>query len=453
MSELAWRAAGAAATVLAYAGLCLGTYKRQARRAAQNARQAAAVAGAGDATPTLVLFGSQTGQAESLAWQTAGWLKARGEPARVCSLNEVNVADLQSAQRAIFVASTYGEGDAPDGASIFDERVMSQVPSLPALRYCVLALGDRQYMHFCGFGRRLDAWLASTGAQREHDRLEADNTDPAAMDAWRRQMGGADAGTSVSPTDDAVAWRLVARDLLNAGSEGAPLFHLALVAEQGEAPPWQAGDLVRLTVPSDPARPRDYSIASIPQDGELHLLVRQEQHPDGRLGAASGLLTEALPVGGSVPLRIRPHGNFRLGDNAMRPLVLIGNGSGLAGLRAHLRQRARQGRYENWLIYGERHAQWDRPYRRELEEWQRQGVLARMDLVFSRDQPERRYVQHQLLQAGDDLLAWLALGAAIYVCGSLQGMGTDVDAALRQIAGDGQVSELAAQGRYRRDVY
>ena len=455
MSDLAWRAAGAAATVLAYAGLCLGVYRRESRRSEQKALQAAALAGSGHQVPTLVLFGSQTGQAESLAWQTAGWLQARGEAARVRSLNHTSVDELKTANRAVFITSTYGEGDAPDGASVFDEQVMSAAAELPMLRFSMLALGDRQYVNFCGFGRRLDAWLSGTGAQREHDRLEVDNSDPATLDTWRLQMGGS--ATAPLPAKDDTAsssWRLLAREHLNPGSEGAPLFHIAFAPPEHEVmPAWQPGDLVQLHVPGDAARPRDYSIAYIAQDGELHLLVRQERHPDGRLGAASGLLTESLPVGSSQSLRIRPHANFRLGDNANRPLLLIGNGSGLAGLRAHLRERARLGQQQNWLVYGERHSRWDQPYRAELERWRAEGVLARLDLVFSRDQAERRYVQHQLLQASDEVLAWLERGAAIYVCGSLQGMGSGVDAALRQIAGPEQVRALAAQGRYRRDVY
>jgi len=74
-------------------------------------------------------------------------------------------------------------------------------------------------------------------------------------------------------------------------------------------------------------------------------------------------------------------------------------------------------------------------------------------MVFSRDQAERLYVQHRLLQSADTLLQWLQGGAAIYVCGSLQGMASGVDGALRQIAGDEFVRDLIASGRYRRDVY
>ena len=218
-------------------------------------------------------------------------------------------------------------------------------------------------------------------------------------------------------------------------------------------PHWASGDLVQIAVASDPTRPRDYSIASLHTDGELQLLVRQEQHPDGTLGTASGLLTSTLTVGDTVALRLRPHRAFRLDGNEARPMILIGNGTGLAGLRAHLRARAAAGRRDNWLVFGERQAAHDYLCREEIEAWQARGVLQRLDMVFSRDQPERFYVQHRLLQSADTLRAWLDNGAAIYVCGSLQGMASGVDAALRQIAGNALWSDLSATGRYRRDVY
>jgi sulfite reductase (NADPH) flavoprotein alpha-component len=118
-----------------------------------------------------------------------------------------------------------------------------------------------------------------------------------------------------------------------------------------------------------------------------------------------------------------------------------------------LRTRAAEGRHANWLVFGERNARHDFLYRDEIEAWQAAGVLRRVDMVFSRDQEERIYVQHRLLQAHDEVRAWIERGAAIYVCGSLQGMASGVDAALRQIAGDAVMSELAGSGRYRRDVY
>ncbi|BEP67947.1 MULTISPECIES: sulfite reductase subunit alpha [unclassified Variovorax] len=454
MTETLWRALGASATVTAYAALCLGIYARQRRLQATAAREAAALsAGDGEQTsPTLVLFASQTGQAETIAWQTARRLRAAGTAVRVMALNALDSATLASARRALFVASTYGEGDAPDGASVFAERVMGAPLALPSLRYAVLALGDRQYTHFCGFGRALDAWLHTAGAVRDFAPIEVDNSDPAALADWHARWGDAPEGGDDAPASFA-PWKLTRRELLNAGSTGGPVFHLGLTPQAGALPHWASGDLVQVAVASDPARPRDYSIASLPADGELQLLVRQEQHPDGSMGAASGLLTSTLSVGDSVALRLRPHRGFRLEGNENRPLILIGNGTGLAGLRAHLRARATAGRKDNWLVFGERQSAHDFLCRQEIEAWQADGTLARLDMVFSRDQTERFYVQHRLLQVADTLQAWLRDGAAVYVCGSLQGMASGVDAALRQIAGDDLWAELSASGRYRRDVY
>jgi sulfite reductase (NADPH) flavoprotein alpha-component len=452
MNDFGWRALGAGSIVVAYAALCASIYVRERRRQATAARDAVALSGSGDEPPVLVLFASQTGQAEAIAWQTARQLSAAGIPARVMELNALDAPTLAAARRALFIASTYGEGDAPDGASVFAERVMNSPPKLPSLRYAMLALGDRQYTNFCGFGRALDEWLLATGAKREFDRIEVDNSDPAALAAWQAQWGdtpAADDSAAISFTQ----WRLIARERLNQGSAGAPVFHLGLVPQIGAMPHWVSGDLAQVAVASDPARPRDYSISSVHADGELQLLVRQEQHPDGTLGAASGLLTSTLSIGDTVALRLRPHRGFRLDGNEARPLILIGNGTGLAGLRAHLRARAAAGRHDNWLVFGERQAAHDFLYREEIETWQAGGVLQRLDMVFSRDQAERFYVQHRLLQSTDTLLRWLDDGAAIYVCGSLQGMASGVDAALRQIAGEALMNELTASGRYRRDVY
>ena len=459
MTEPTLRALAACATVLAYAALCAAIFCRRRRQRDASERRAAALAGTGGAgAATLVLYASQTGQAEALAWQTGGWLHAAGTPARVMPLNEVDVDLLRRAPKALFIASTYGEGDAPDGASVFAEHVMGAKAELSSLRYAVLALGDRQYANFCRFGRLLDEWLHAAGATRSFERIEVDNAEPATLAAWQAQCGGgAPADDAADPWEAAapvaVPWRLASRTLLNEGSAGAPVYRLAFAPMAAPAAGWESGDIARLVLASYPGRPRDYSIASIPADGRLELLVRQEQHPDGRLGAASGLLTSALRLGDTVQLQLRAHRNFRLGDNLQRPLLLIGNGTGLAGLRGHLRARAAQDRHDNWLVFGERNARHDFLCRAEIEAWQQAGVLQRVDMVFSRDQAERFYVQHRLLQRHEEVRAWIARGAAIYVCGSLQGMAAGVDAALRQIAGDAPMRELAAGGRYRRDVY
>ncbi|MDM0016549.1 sulfite reductase subunit alpha [Variovorax saccharolyticus] len=454
MNETALRALAAGLTLLAYAALCAAIWMRQRRRREALTQRGAALAGNDPRAATLVLFASQTGQAEALAWQTGRWLHDAGTPARVMSLNEANAELLRQAPQALFIASTYGEGDAPDGASVFAEHIMGAKADLSSLRYAVLALGDRQYANFCRFGRLLDDWLHAAGATRSFERIEVDNAEPAALAAWQSQWGGAPADDAADTAEAAAApWRLARRSLLNGGSAGAPVYLLAFAPASGPAPHWESGDIAQLSLASDPGRPRDYSIASIPTDGELHLLVRQERHPDGSLGAGSGLLTSSLGLGDTLQLRLRPHRNFRLGENAQRPLLLIGNGTGLAGLRGHLRARAALGRHDNWLVFGERNEAHDYLCRGELEAWQRTGVLQRLDMVFSRDQAERRYVQHRLLQLHEEVRDWIARDAAIYVCGSLQGMAGGVDAALRQIVGEAGMGELLASGRYRRDVY
>ena len=132
---------------------------------------------------------------------------------------------------------------------------------------------------------------------------------------------------------------------------------------------------------------------------------------------------------------------------------LVGNGTGLAGLRAHIKARIDAGMFENWLVFGERNAEHDFLCRDELQGWVEAGQLARLDLAFSRDGAGLRYVQHLLAERGEELRAWIARGAAVYVCGSLQGMAGGVHEALANALGAQALDELAATGCYRRDVY
>jgi sulfite reductase (NADPH) flavoprotein alpha-component len=197
---------------------------------------------------------------------------------------------------------------------------------------------------------------------------------------------------------------------------------------------------------------REYSIASLPADGRIELLLRQFRQPDGSLGIGSGWLTEFAPVGADIRLRVRENRSFH-GPADARPLILIANGTGLAGLRAHLKARAAAGRYRNWLLFGERHADRDFFFREEILGWQQSGVLERLDLAFSRDQAGRVYVQDRLREASGELREWVAAGAAIYVCGSLKGMAPAVAEVLASVLGQPLLEAMAEDGRYRRDVY
>jgi sulfite reductase (NADPH) flavoprotein alpha-component len=436
---------------VAYALVCLAPYLRTRRKrlAAAHAKAEAAAA-----PGWIVTYASQTGNAEELAQQTAATLKLAGIPARLAELSDLGAEDLQRAERILFLVSTYGEGDAPDAAAAFAGRLMTATLALPQLHYAVLALGDSAYAQFCGFGRSLDLWLQAQGAQSLFPRVEVNRSSAQAIGQWRQQLSHL-AGTSDAPDWSAPAfaeWRLSGRVQLNPGSAGAPVYHLELEPQDGVLPDWQSGDLVQVAAPADPAHPREYSIASIPADGRLHLLVRLHAHDDGSHGVASGWLTQQAALGQPVQLRVRQHRRFRLEGNDGRPLILIGNGSGIAGLRGHLKARALAGQGRNWLLFGERNAAHDFHYRSELEAL-RQSADLTLDLAWSRDGGAERYVQDLLPARAAQLRAWVADGAAIYVCGSLQGMAAGVDHALESILGRPVLDNLIAERRYQRDVY
>lgn len=181
-------------------------------------------------------------------------------------------------------------------------------------------------------------------------------------------------------------WILRERTLLNPRSAGGPTYLAALEAEAAGS--WEAGDIADIQPGVAADQPlREYSIASLPGDGCLQLVVRQAQRQDGSLGIGSGWLTAHAPLHGAVMLRIRANPEFRapLDD---RPLILISNGTGIAGLRALLKARVAADRRRNWLIFGERHRQHDFYFRDELSALNASGQLG-MDLAFSRDQEAR----------------------------------------------------------------
>ncbi|MBB6134769.1 sulfite reductase (NADPH) flavoprotein alpha-component [Massilia aurea] len=443
IEPLRWGSALALSGV--YLAMCLGLWRMHLAKARPS----------GVAADWLVVYASQTGSAEFLAERTAATLALGGLDARAACISTLDLATLSSASRILFVCSTYGEGDAPDPAARFATQTMDAMPDLSQLHFGMLALGDITYTNYCGFGRALDAWLRERGATSLFERIDVDRGAPEALAAWQHHLSHL-AGTSDAPDWEAPtygAWRIAERTLLNPGSAGAPLYRLALTPQDGALPAWEAGDLAQVSAPADPAYPREYSIASIPAEGQLTLLVRLQQRADGTPGAASGWLCMDALATDAIRLRVRAHARFRLGENALRPLIAIGNGSGLAGLRALLKARIDVGTHDNWLLFGERNTAHDFLCQNELEAWRDSGALTRLDLAFSRDGSTARYVQHLVAAQADLLRQWVQDGAAIYVCGSLQGMAGGVHDALIDILGADAVEAMMANGRYRRDVY
>ena len=427
--------------------------RARTRRAA--AARTHALASGGDAV--TVAFASQTGLAEELAWMTARSLSEAGTSARVTPLGEMNAAALRAANRLLIVASTTGEGDAPDGVSRFVRQTMDAPVDLSGLAYGLLALGDRTYADFCGFGRALDGWLQRSGAEPLFDRVEVDDGDAGAVRHWQHQLGLLTGATIhadwTPPAYD--RWTLVERRHLNPGSPGGEAWLLAF-APDGHKRAWVAGDIAEIGLPAradgtDPGS-REYSVASLPDDGRAEFIVRRMIRPDGSPGFASGWLTHDLAVGEAVDMRIRPNRSFH-GPAPGTPLILIGNGTGLAGLRAHWKARAGQPHGGVWLLFGERTRAHDAFLDEELQAAVMAGDLTRLDRAFSRDAGDGRYVQALIAEHGDTLRDWVDRGAAIHVCGSLEGMSKGVQTALADVLGAGRLTELTEAGRYRRDVY
>lgn len=409
--------------------------------------------GSGAAEAVLVAYASQTGTAEALARATAKALADAGRAATLRPFARLAPADLAAASAALFVVATTGEGDPPDDAASFLALWAREPLALTDLRYAVLALGDRHYRHFCAFGHRLDALLADAGATAITPPVEVDANDPATLARWQETVArfGAEPASGDWAAPHYERWRLVARETLNPGSPGAPMVRVWLTPV-GHDPDWAAGDIAEV-YPGPAGGPsplphRDYSIASVPEEGGIALIVRLFRDAAGAPGLGCGWLCERAAIGSEVALRIRSNSGFHAPDPAT-PMILIGNGTGLSALRAHLRERGEGTR--NWLIYGERSPVHDRPLDGELTGWAERGHV-RLDRVFSREPGAPRYVGEAVAACGADLRAWVDGGAAIYVCGSVA-MGAAVDATLRETLGGERFEAIRADGRYRRDIY
>ncbi|WP_439815678.1 sulfite reductase subunit alpha [Zavarzinia sp. CC-PAN008] len=435
--KLAW----SAAILATYALFCVAVALRHRRMRGQPGDTV------DDAGALLVAYASQTGDAEHLARETARALRAGGRAVRLLPLAAVTRPMLEAGGTALFVASTTGEGDAPDNAVPFVHRVMRPGAGLDRLDCAVLALGDRTYAGFCAFGLALAQWLEGEAARPLHPPVLVDRHDAAALARWSGQvaaLGGVALDTAQAPF---VPCRLRSRRVLNPGSPGAPAVLVELAPPPGLH--WQAGDVAEVEVA--PSVRRDYSIASLPADGVIQLLVRQVTRPDGRPGLGSHHLSQGAAPGTDIALRIRRNSPFHGPDGAC-PLILVGNGTGIAGLRAHLKERAGAGAAPTWLLFGERSPEHDRPFADELAAWQATGLLTHLDLAFSRG-ADPAYVQDVLAGQSARLRAWVAEGAVILVCGSLHGMADGVGRVLEDILGAEALDHLIVTGRYRRDVY
>jgi sulfite reductase (NADPH) flavoprotein alpha-component len=219
-----------------------------------------------------------------------------------------------------------------------------------------------------------------------------------------------------------------------------------------------------------PLQPRLYSISSSQRahPDEVHLTVGVVRYANARQrqckGVASTFLAERLRPGQKVRVFVQQSHGFHVPAHGDTPMIMVGPGTGVAPFRAFLEERkATQARGRNWLFFGDQRGDFDFLYQDELDGHLHSGLLTHLDTAFSRDQSEKIYVQHRMLQRGREIWDWLKAGAHFYVCGDAKKMALDVDNALRQIvseqggmtldAAKAFLASLTKEKRYQRDVY
>jgi sulfite reductase (NADPH) flavoprotein alpha-component len=539
---------------------------------------------AGPTVPVTLLFGSQTGNAESLAKKFVKLLKKSGFEPEIHDLAAYDRSRITKEKNLLVITSTYGDGEPPDNAADFYHWILSDAaPRLDGVNFSVLALGDTSYPDFCKCGIDFDTRFESLGATRVFKRIDSDVDTDAPFAEWTAgvmaalapSIAVAKAGPAVVETEDIGYSKknpfpspvLRNTNLNGPGEKQTHHVELSLdgsgleyevgdalgviptnipevvdeiianlpfkasdvpIPSGGEAPlrdalihhydigtinksliqKWQqrsgspflrslvegddkkawddfcwGRDLIDLVIdhPADfsdaeefvsilkKLQPRLYSIASSPRahPGEVHLcvgIVRYTSHGRKRGGICSTYLSDRLDANSRPRSFVHVNKGFRLPENPDTPLIMVGPGTGIAPFRAFLEDRKVTGaKGRNWLFFGNPHRATDYLYQAEIEAFQADGTLAKLDLAWSRDQKEKIYVQHLMLQQAAELWAWLQDGAAFYVCGDASRMAKDVDAALLQIAREqGElsdedaatwISQLKKDKRYQRDVY
>jgi len=217
----------------------------------------------------------------------------------------------------------------------------------------------------------------------------------------------------------------------------------------------------------EPITPRLYSIASSPaaHPDEIHITVARNfftVHDTVKYGLTSDFLSH-LDENNELKFYVHPNNQFRLPAEE-KNVIMIGPGTGIAPFRSFIAERDAAGATgKSWLFFGEQHFTSDFLYQTEIQNWFETGSLTKVNTAFSRDQPEKIYVQHKILKHGAEFFEWLEAGSYVYVCGTKDPMSFDVEQTVLRVIGQygerskeeaiAYLDNLKEDGRYITDVY
>lgn len=453
---------------------------------------AGSAAAASSSAATLnIIYATETGNAKAIAQSLVKAAKERGIKSKLSPINKTTLVEVSALKDpVIFISSTHGEGDPPEMAHKFFDAIKEGGVSFANLNYAVLGLGDRAYKEFCKAAADLDKAFTAGGGKAFYAAtlLDVDYADhvpgwvDAVLSALQKLVGEvapkAAASVKVKTQSNIGFTRLstiegTVKDTLILNDKGSAkeTYHIEIAFDTEL--PYQSGDAAGIILPkaadgSEPT-PRLYSIASSPAlyPQEVHLTVALAKHttPDGNVGygLGSGYLAQKK-IGDKLKFYIQRNQRFRLPQDGDRDIIMVGPGTGVAPFRAFVQERVECGADgRNWLFFGDQHAHCDFLYQAEWQEAWAGGGLSRLDVAFSRDQKQKVYVQHKMLQHGKDIAEWLAGGAYFYVCGAKSPMSEDVEKTLLDIlvqhdgksreAAQSYLDDLSEQDRYVKDVY
>ena len=533
-----------------------------------------------------ILYGSQTGNARSIAEELNEAAQAEGIATDLVSMGKFKEKNLKKTKNLVVLVSTQGEGDPPDDALNFVDFLNgSKAPKLKETRFAVCALGDSSYEFYCKTGKDFDTRLEELGGKRLFDRIDLDVDFDDDAEAWiassiatLKEILPSAPATATAPisfaapaasvkytrkkplqtqllTNQKITGRHSEKDIrhieidleesgliyqagdsLGVWFKNSPELVEGLLEKTGIRPtdtveindekqsiqsaleqtyeltqlhPAFVQDYAELTnqaelraIASDAEKlqayitdrqiidviheypttltadalistlrkltPRLYSIASAQAEVEEEVpltvgVVEYEAYGFHHLGGASGHLSQLQP-GAEISVYVEASAHFRLPTNPDTPIIMIGPGTGIAPFRAFVQERAAtEATGDNWLFFGNPHFTEDFLYQTEWQTWMDEGILTRIDLAFSRDQAEKIYVQHRILEQAEELWNWMNRGAHIYICGDESRMAKDVHQALLAVIEEqgNQTPEQAAEtldqlrrdGRYQKDVY